>query len=73
MLDDGDRRLVVKGAPEQVMANCTTVPAAPDDRDSPDNNGGSGGATSTRTVVDGGDTPAWIPSSGSSRPDTTQR
>ena len=25
--DAGDRRLVVKGAPEQVMANCTTVPA----------------------------------------------
>ena len=25
--DAGHRRLVVKGAPEQVMANCTTVPA----------------------------------------------
>jgi Mg2+-importing ATPase len=26
-VDRGDRRLVVKGAPEQVMANCTTAPA----------------------------------------------
>ncbi len=26
--DGGDRRLVVKGAPEQVMANCTTAPAS---------------------------------------------
>jgi P-type Mg2+ transporter len=26
-VDGGDRRLTVKGAPEQVMANCTTAPA----------------------------------------------